>query len=134
MTKQPLTKEGKRQEQEAQQRFINDAIHDNAYRYAAAAQKMFAAFRREHANDLKGDWRAFDAAQDFLAHANEDLRRLLLSRCALLALEATLPKSRKRKGFLAQLSHACWQLTHFSRADDEPDLPARKEEPETLYV
>jgi hypothetical protein len=121
------------QEQAAQQQFIDDAIHDNAYRYAAAAQKMFASFRREHADDF-ADWNAFETAQRFLAHANEELQRLVLSRCALLALSASLPKNRKKKGFLSLLAHACWQLTHFSRDDVKSDIPAREEKPETLYV
>jgi hypothetical protein len=134
MQNQPVKNERKKQEHEAQQQFINDAIHDNAYRYSAAAQKMLAAFRREHANDFKGDWRAFDTAQEFLTHANEDLRRLMLSRCALLALSAALPKNRQRKGLLTKLSHACWQLMHYAGADNECNTPVRKEQPETLYV
>jgi hypothetical protein len=134
MLKQPVQNERKKQEHEAQQQFINDAIHDNAYRYSAAAQKMLAAFRREHANDFKGDWRAFDTAQEFLTHANEDLRRLMLSRCALLALSAALPKNRRKNGLLAKLSHACWQLTHFTAPDNECNTSSRQEQPETLYV
>jgi hypothetical protein len=121
------------QEQEAQQQFIDDAIHDNAFRYAAAAQKMFAAFRRAHGDDF-ADWNEFETAQKFLAHANEELRRVVLSRCALLALSATLPKNQEKKGFLSMLAHACWQLTHFSRNDVKPDIPAREKQPETLYV
>jgi hypothetical protein len=133
MLNDPLQRE-KKQEQEAQQQFIDDAIHDSAYRYSAAAHKMFAAVRQEHADAFAGDWYAFDTAQDFLAHANEELRRLVLSRCALLALSAVLPQNEKKKGLLAMLAHACWQLIHFSHADNKPDIPVREEKTETLYV
>lgn len=102
-------------ELEAQQEFMDKAIHDGAYRYAAAAQSMFAEFRQTHAGNLSGDWKAFDTAQEFLKHANEELRSLMLYRCAFLALSAASPQNHDASGLISQLSHACWQLLHFSR-------------------
>jgi hypothetical protein len=122
-------------EQEAQEQFVDSAIHDGAYRYAAAAQAMFDTFRRDHVDEFAGDWHGFDMAQDFLAHANEELRRLVICRCAYLALVATAKSTKKRRGLLAMLSHACWQLTHFAQANDEPKKSVvREEEREPQFV
>jgi hypothetical protein len=105
-------------EQEAQQAFVDKAIYDGAYRYAAAAQTMLSTFRREQADRFSGDWQGFDAAQKFLNHANEELRRMLLYRCAYLALAAASPKNAKKGGLISLLSHACWQLVHFSKKSE----------------
>lgn len=133
MFEHPLQDRGTRKEQEAQQQFIDDAIHDNAYRYSAAAQKMLAVFRRENSDALV-DWIAFDTAQDFLSHANDNLRRLILSRCALLALSASLPKNETKKGLLTMLAHACWQLTHFNTAPDPEPQKQQSERPKKVSV
>jgi hypothetical protein len=108
----------RRREQEAQRAFIDKAIYDGAYRYAAAAQTMFNTFRREHADQFTGDWQGFDTAQKFLNHANDELRRMLLYRCAYLALAAVSPENEKKGGLISLLSHACWQLVRFSQKDD----------------